>query len=131
MFFLWCDETQTQNQLISTWEPNVLSIQICLYGQNGFVYLMESKAFEFKSHHYRDRLYGRDFALQCLVEFLSHKESSGWISTQKKREVNIVSINDVFLQHNIQHTILSLYKALNTIPTSSWRNSILKLRIGK
>ena len=46
----------------------------------------------------------RDLAQLCLMEFLSHKESSGWTSTK-------------------QHIT---FKALNLIPTSSWRNYILK-----
>ena len=88
--------------LILRWTINCFDCtgHIGLYGQSGYVSLMESEAFEFKSYYYYDfRLY---FTLLSIVSFLGHNQMKRWISTQWLCET-VATTDFFFLQHIIYY----------------------------
>ena len=114
--------------LILRWTINCFDCtgHIGLHGQSGYVSLMESEAFEFKSYYYYDfRLY---FTLLSIVSFLGHNQMKRWISTQWLCET--VATTDFFF-YNTLFSITFIVQSLKSHLNFQWTNNISKSSIEK
>ena len=103
----------------------VLAIRTC------YVSLVDSKPSEFRSHHDSAMIRLCAICRSLVLKGISKPQATYWTDFH----LIIMWFNHSFHHWCIstkQHVgLLLLFKALNLIPTSSQRNSVLKLRIEK